>query len=127
MNFVILDHQPPNAGTPSEARTAERHFDLMFEVKADEKLKTFALETLPLNEGDAVESTKLDDHRRDYLSYEGPVSDNRGTVTRIAEGNWTGDLAGQLTLTFDAGSVSYAGQIWHVRFEAEGSRLHRTS
>ena len=96
----------------------------MFEVEANEKLTTFALETLPVNQGSEVESTKLDDHRRDYLNYEGAVSNNRGTVTRIAEGNWTGDLAGQLTLTFDAGSASFAGQVWQIRFDGEGRRLY---
>lgn len=127
MNFVILDHQPPERGGLSKSRTGERHFDLMFEVEESDKLKTFALETLPLNEGEDVEATKLDDHRREYLNYEGPVSDNRGTVSRIAEGSWSGDMAGQMTLTFDASSARFAGQIWHLRFDGEGSRLYRIS
>jgi hypothetical protein len=35
-----------------------------------------------------VEGERLADHRLAYLDYEGEVSDNRGTVTRVAAGEF---------------------------------------
>ncbi len=36
--------------------------------------------------GGRIEARRLADHRARYLTYEGPVTDDRGTVTRIAQG-----------------------------------------
>lgn len=33
--------------------------------------------------------TRLEDHRRDYLEYEGPISNNRGQVKRVSSGTCT--------------------------------------
>lgn len=61
------------------------HFDLMFELEAQQTLATFRSRTWPPDT--AVE--RLPDHRRNYLTYEGPVSGNRGEVKRIAAGTFT--------------------------------------
>src|SRR5205085_10994162 len=39
-----------------------------------------------------VQLTPLSEHRREYLTYEGPISGNRGDVKRVASGRY--DLAG---------------------------------
>ncbi len=39
-----------------------------------------------LDSGRQVEAERIADHRPFYLTYEGPVSQGRGTVTRLAEG-----------------------------------------
>jgi hypothetical protein len=123
--FVLLYHDCP----PTYERTS--HWDFMLE--AGDVLRTWALERLPrdwpavwsrtaavyplcplLAEGNTVPATKLNDHRRDYLDLEGPITGNRGTVVRVATGtyrsereaqaNWQGaliskDLSAHVSLT----------------------------
>jgi hypothetical protein len=77
--FVILRHElPPEA-------TRGSHWDLMFEAGAT--LRTWSLETAP-DLADEQVATPLPDHRREYLTYEGPVSGNRGSVARWDEGTF---------------------------------------
>ena len=78
--YVILHHMMP----PKEGRGD--HFDLMFET--DRGLQTWAVETLPLPQGPAVPAESLPLHRLAYLEYEGPVSNNRGTVQRVHCGTY---------------------------------------
>src|SRR4051794_29909895 len=52
------------------------HFDLMFESGPVNKLWTWRSKAWPVRVGD--ELTRLSDHRREYLDYEGPVSADRG-------------------------------------------------
>lgn len=87
--YVLLRHECLPEYKPS-------HWDLMLEV--DGVLATWELSDLPaawaavLNlEQREIRSpmtvTRLPDHRLAYLDYEGPVSGNRGSVTRIAGGS----------------------------------------
>jgi hypothetical protein len=85
--FVILRHEVSDAV----------HFDLMLEVPGQEKLRTLQLAKWPLAPGESCPCTEIAPHRAEYLHYEGEVTGNRGTVTRVAEGTWTGDDA-ELTL-----------------------------
>ena len=86
--FVLLYHDcPPSFGKPS-------HWDLMLE--RDGVLMTWTLTELPApwrqpSEKDRpdvleVSATRLPDHRLAYLDYEGPLSGDRGHVTRIDRG-----------------------------------------
>lgn len=50
-------------------------------LEAGESLRTWALEEVP-KIGSTIPAEQLPDHRMDYLTYEGPVSNDRGTVTR---------------------------------------------
>ena len=122
MKFVILDHLPPDPLPVSDARSKQRHFDLMFEVPNNKKLTSFALLALP-EEGQAVDCVRLADHRIDYLSYEGPVSNNRGVVEQFAIGHWSGELESDVTLTFGEDSKTFAAQVWKIRIES--ARLFR--
>ncbi len=77
--FVVLHHSmPPSADRPD-------HWDFMLE--RGDILATWAVEALPLS-NEAVDAIKLTDHRLSYLDYEGPVSGNRGEVTRWDFGDY---------------------------------------
>jgi hypothetical protein len=75
LRYVVLSH----------ADVGEPHFDLMFETLPGSMLATWRSETWPIERRTALE--RLRDHRRLYLDYEGQLSEQRGTVYRIAEGN----------------------------------------
>ena len=77
--FVLLLHKVPQdfgRGT---------HFDLMLESEVG--LMTWAIERIP-RPAETIEAMKLPDHRVEYLDYEGPVSKNRGVVTRVDSGRF---------------------------------------
>jgi hypothetical protein len=50
-------------------------------LESGELLKTWALDERP-QPGICISATQLPDHRKAYLDYEGPVSDNRGSVSQ---------------------------------------------
>ena len=97
--FVLLYHDCP----ASFARAS--HWDFMLE--SGDVLRTWALEQLPcdwetartrtlgvfancpdLASGNAVRAEQLADHRPAYLTLEGPLSDGRGSVIRVAAGTY---------------------------------------
>ena len=94
MRFVVLRHE-----------TAEgTHWDLMLERGT--ALATWRLAAAPSRDAtDPIAAIRIGEHRREYLEYEGPVSGNRGTVTRydaglyrairIAETEWELEFDGQ--------------------------------
>jgi hypothetical protein len=97
--FVILRHEQAGAV----------HWDLMLE--AGESLTTWQLLEDPRRLASAGDTTviparRIGDHRKAYLDCEGPVSRNRGHVTRLDRGTyepidtrreqWTVRLAGSL-------------------------------
>lgn len=96
LRFVLLRHEMPE----SSARAS--HYDLMLE-RADD---LFTLELIEaLQRGVAQLARELTPHRKAYLDFEGPVSQDRGEVHRIDRGSltivsWTdskieADLSGQ--------------------------------
>ncbi len=98
--FVLLHHELADSS----------HWDLMLET--GDRLATWQLLDDPrLLAGPggplSVRARSIGDHRRAYLDYEGPVSNNRGHVTRIDGGHY-------LTVERGAG-------MW--RFELEGTLL----
>jgi hypothetical protein len=74
--FVILRHDSPNG----------EHFDFMLE--AGGVLKTWALPRVP-EAGVEMNCEALADHRLAYLDYQGPISGDRGIVTRWDCGTYT--------------------------------------
>ena len=68
------------------ARGAE-HYDLM--IEAGEALATWQVSGNPadLAPSASVPARKLPDHRKAYLTYEGPVSRDRGNVMKVDEGS----------------------------------------
>jgi len=88
-----------------------KHYDLM--LSHAEALATWQLPASPaeLAPGEDLPAARLADHRRAYLTYEGPVRGGRGAVRRIDEGTYEllhGDEA--------AWEVVLAGRICRGRF-----------
>lgn len=73
--FVVLFHSHP---------VEDDHYDLM--IDSDEGLLTWRVPIQPESISTQIEIVRLSIHRRDYLDYEGPVSKNRGHVTRYDTG-----------------------------------------
>src|SRR5687768_1276707 len=96
--FVLLRHELP-ASDPRRS-----HFDLMLE--ADGVLRTWACDELP-QLGKVIEAQRLADHRLAYLDYEGPVSGDRGSVTRVAVGEYelVAESPGELRVRLTGGSL----------------------
>jgi hypothetical protein len=73
--FVVLQHESPRG----------RHWDFMLETGA--ALATWALPEAPDAAG-AMLVEALPDHRLAFLDYEGPISGQRGSVTRWDAGTY---------------------------------------
>ena len=74
--FAILHHQGP----------AGEHWDLMLE--RGDGLLTWQLGMEPISRDVLpIEARRIADHRKKYLTYEGPISDDRGTVRRVDGGS----------------------------------------
>lgn len=112
--FVILTHDHPTW-----------HWDFMLE--AGDVLRTWRLDSDP-SSSDPIEATPLPDHRLIYLDYEGPVSNQRGSVQRWDAGQYETlhdadgamllmlhgtKLMGQIALT-----TSNDGAMWFVLLAA---------
>ena len=72
--FVLLEHDYPSL-----------HYDFMIEW--GDVLRTWRLDRIP-SEAASIPAKMLPDHRSAYLDYEGPVSGDRGEVSRIDCGDY---------------------------------------
>ncbi len=75
LRFVILTHDWPVL-----------HWDLLLEE--GETLRAWRLLQEPIDESLPIDAEPLPPHRLFYLDYEGPVSGDRGTVTRWDRGTY---------------------------------------
>jgi len=93
--YVVLHH----------VLSAGQHWDLMLQTGA--KLATWQLAAPPPPPpGGSIAARRIGEHRMDYLEYEGPVSGDRGNVSRVDRGSlrllarsaddWVFELAGRL-------------------------------
>jgi hypothetical protein len=73
--YVILRHETPGGV----------HFDFMLEMCGS--LKTWSIMQPPL-QGVEMDAAALPHHRLAYLDYEGPISGDRGSVTRWDRGTY---------------------------------------
>lgn len=102
--FAILRH----------SRSEETHWDFLLDLPGRARLATWRIDTDPLQwfAGEKKEFTAivraLPDHRRVYLTFEGPVSGDRGTVQRVDSG---------AALLFQTGDQK-------TQVELRGARLH---
>jgi hypothetical protein len=108
--FVILRHE-----LPAEAARSS-HFDLMLEHEGE--LLTWAMSELPGPEARLAE--ELSPHRIAYLDYEGPVSNNRGIVSRLIQGeyDWLERQPDQLAVRLK--SQKLKGELTIERREGQG-------
>jgi hypothetical protein len=117
--FVVLRHDFP----PGHARGL--HWDLLLESAG--VLRAWALAAEPLSQPE-IQAEQLADHRAMYLEYEGPVSGDRGSVTRWDAGDYRleYDAPGRLVCAVEGrrlrGRLSLeegADHFWRVVFSAE--------
>ncbi|MCS7159009.1 MAG: DNA polymerase ligase N-terminal domain-containing protein [Gemmatales bacterium] len=97
--FVLLHHDWPYP-----------HYDLMLEWQG--VLKTWRTPEIP-KPGRILTIEAIGDHRLAYLDYEGPVSGNRGTVRRVDNGTYCGDLSALPQCV----SIFFRGNLLHGRYE----------
>lgn len=102
--FALLEHAAPDG----------LHWDLLIELPDREGLATWRLSANPLATGGPVPATRISDHRRVYLEYEGEVSRGRGSVRRLDRGDCFVLIpeAGRLRLRL-------AGELLHGEFELD--------
>jgi hypothetical protein len=113
--YVLLEHDYPHL-----------HWDLMLE--ASSVLLTWRLERPPTPGADLA-AERLPDHRLPYLDYEGPVSGDRGRVTRWDAGTFTWIEAGGPALTAQLAGGRLRGTLrleetrggWRALFEEGGN------
>ena len=89
------------------------HFDFMCEWRDHSPLITLRYESWPPDDPNRFE--RLPDHRRKYLDYEGPISSNRGFVSRVAAGFCTIEIDREDTalVQLDSGlKIRVAGARW---------------
>ncbi|MBC7784718.1 MAG: hypothetical protein H7144_12845 [Burkholderiales bacterium] len=82
------------------------HYDLMLDPDGVSPLHTYRVIQWPPTESDRF--TRIDDHRRIYLDYEGPISGGRGRVILIVRGIYncceeTKDSVGNTLIDLDCG------------------------
>jgi hypothetical protein len=101
-SFVIHEHS-------GWGRT---HYDLMLDD--GQSLATWQIMVSPSEIGQAgrISATKLPDHRRAYLDYQGPVSKGRGTVTPVDKG-----ACEVIHRSDDLWRVNFRGQVFSGIFE----------
>lgn len=99
--YVILAHDYP-----------ELHWDLMLE--RGDVLRTWRLWATP-TDGETVSAEAIADHRPMYLDYEGPVSNNRGTVARWDGGVYAGDASKNERVEIDVRGGKLEGNIVMLR------------
>lgn len=82
--YVVLYHRTTST---ENRRGTDSHYDWMFD--RGESLWTWATDTLPeLTEIGPLEAIRLADHRRIYLTYQGPLTGGRGEVTQVESGDF---------------------------------------
>jgi hypothetical protein len=107
--FVILRHDSPCGA----------HFDLMLE--AGDVLKTWTLPQPP-QPGGVVDCESLGDHRSAYLDYEGPLSGDRGSVTRWDHGTYAIERQSDVEWVMHLVGEKLAGNATLRRASSDSSR-----
>ena len=105
--FVILHHV-----MPVFAQRAS-HWDFM--LKSQGVLRTWAMEELPTSQT-VIGCQRLADHRLAYLQYEGPISRDRGTVSRWDQGEYLLELDTPERIVVFLRGIRLQGRV-ELRFE----------
>ena len=85
MKFVLLEHDTrPHPAMPQEPSTL--HYDLFVDFDGRGRLAAWRLARSPLDVRQAIPAERIQDHRREYLEYEGEISGGRGRVRRLDRG-----------------------------------------
>jgi len=82
MKFVIQNHT-----------TGNEHYDLMIEIS--DTLLTWQIPFMDFKyflDSSEISAPRIQDHRKKYLSYEGPISCDRGRVDIFDSGDYNGRI-----------------------------------
>ncbi|MHC5113136.1 MAG: hypothetical protein ACYTGP_01750 [Planctomycetota bacterium] len=120
---VLLRHELPGGGEHVDwmIATDDEHLEPLISFRLDRRLDDLA-------PGDRLDAERTPDHRPAYLTYEGPVSGDRGTVRRLRAGRvvaWRkSGRRWQMEIVWDADAergetrhtviVDEAGESWRV-------------
>lgn len=111
LRFVVQRH----------SSSGDVHWDFMLEY--GDNLQTYRLDIDPsLITAEPVTAERILDHRLEYLTYEGPISDGRGTVRISDRGTFTISRQDQRRI-----ELSLAGQVLNGEFlleHASGKQWH---
>ena len=98
-SMALLRHELPDGSW---------HFDWMFDAGPERAgLVAFRVgERIDARATGGFDATRLEDHRREYLEYEGPVSGGRGVVMRMGAGacEVEEESAGRMVVVVDWGA-----------------------
>ncbi len=111
--FVVLTHNHPFP-----------HWDLLLDVGEQHALRTWRLLAEPLST-ECIAVEPLPDHRRIYLDYEGPISGDRGSVSRWDSGAYevAAEDDAQLVLRFHGNKLSGEYVIDHAAGQLQSRAL----
>lgn len=104
--FVILEHRWDGV-----------HWDFMLEREG--VLKTWTVPE-PIRPGIDSPARQLTDHRLVYLDYEGPISGGRGTVCRIARGDYDEMVWDNDEIRVRLNGTQLKGEVWLRRVDSVG-------
>jgi hypothetical protein len=97
----------------------EPHFDLLVETRPGSDLATWRSPVWPIES--ALRITRVKDHRRLYLDYEGELSDWRGRVDRVGGGSCRVDIGEDAvwTLRLESAATTFrlqpvGGDQWEI-------------
>ncbi len=111
--FVLLEH-----------RWNGVHWDLMLE--SGDILATWAIDEA-IEPGKIVQARALPDHRIVYLDYEGPISGDRGEVTRLDRGTYEIETRrdDRLVINLKGDQLRGEAALWRVGAEGASCWLFR--
>jgi hypothetical protein len=102
------------------------HFDMMFEQAGSLATWQFSQSPLHLDRKLQLAARRIQDHRPAYLTYEGPVSGNRGRVSIIEQGSYHLISAEETRWEVELEGQGLIGRFELIRLEAEpGAWLFR--
>ena len=116
--FVVLFHKMPADSNRDD------HWDFMLEL--DDSLATWALPQVP-NQSGGVVAEPLSPHRKHYLDYEGPLSENRGEVSQWDAGTfaWLRRTDAEVRVQILGDELKGVATLkkvdcWHYQYEPSG-------
>lgn len=118
--FVLLEHDTTQPTCPPPPGR-EVHWDLLIAADDTERVPTWRLLRDPRAAVGEIPAERIADHRRHYLTYEGPVSGDRGYVRRVDAGGLRAEQIAEdrLAAEFDGEHLRGHYEIVHSR----GGRL----
>ena len=109
--YVILEHDPTPAAERGAGSALGMHWDFMLTQPDQAALATWRLAANPLATRTPIVAQRIGDHRRDFLTYEGELTRDRGRVRRVDHGTYLRDGAGEIELTSPAGRRCYRWEV----------------